>query len=69
LARGAKKNKKGFLQVPQPEKETPRLCRDDVRKAKAQLELNLARGAKKNKKGFSRYLSQKREIQERVPPQ
>jgi len=28
------------------------LCRDRVRKAKAQLELNLARDTKKNKKGF-----------------
>ena len=29
-----------------------RLCRDGVRKAKAQLELDLARGAKENKKGI-----------------
>ena len=33
-------------------KEAARLCRDGVRKAKAQLELNLTRGAKMNKKGF-----------------
>lgn len=40
------------------------MCRDVVRKAKAQLELNLAKSAKENKKGFYRYLSQKRKLQE-----
>jgi len=40
-------------------KKAAGLCRDRVKKAKAQLELNLARNAKKNKKGFYRYLSQK----------
>ena len=40
------------------------MCRDGVRKAKAQLELNLARDAK-NKKGFYRYVSQKRKC---TPP-
>ncbi|KFQ65375.1 hypothetical protein N334_04245, partial [Pelecanus crispus] len=44
------------------------LCRDGVRKAKAQLELNLARDAKNNKKGFYRYVSQKRKVKESVPP-
>ena len=48
-------------------KEPAWLCRDGVRKAKAQLELNLARDAKKNKKGFYRYLNQKRKVQEAVP--
>ena len=48
-------------------KEAARLCRDGVRKAKAQLELNLARDAKKNKKGFYRYLNQKGEVQQCVP--
>jgi len=43
------------------------LCRNGVRKAKAQLELNLARDAKNNKKGFYRYFSQKRKIKESVP--
>ncbi|KAK4828806.1 hypothetical protein QYF61_000863 [Mycteria americana] len=33
-------------------RDTACLCRDGVRKAKAQLELNLARDAKNNKKGF-----------------
>ena len=38
-------------------RDTARLCRDGVRKAKARLELNLARDAKNNKKGFYRYVS------------
>jgi len=36
------------------------LCRDEVRRAMAQLELNLARDAKNNTKGFYRYVSQKK---------
>ncbi|KAK4831467.1 hypothetical protein QYF61_017715 [Mycteria americana] len=47
---------------------TARLCRDGVRKAKAQLELNLARDAKNNKKGFYRYVSQKRKVKESIAP-
>ena len=43
------------------------LCRDGVRKAKAQLELNLARDTKNNKKGFHRYVSQKRKVKESAP--
>ncbi|KAK4828079.1 hypothetical protein QYF61_023139 [Mycteria americana] len=43
------------------------LCRDAIRKAKAQLELNLARDAKNNKKGFYRYVGQKRKIKENGP--
>ena len=42
------------------------MCKDGVRKAKAQLELNLARKAKKNQEGFYRYLSQKKKVQEGV---
>jgi len=38
------------------------LCRDEVRRAKAQLELNLASDAKNNRKGFYRYGSQKRKV-------
>jgi len=49
-------------------REAARLCRDGVRKAKAQLELNLARDAKNNKKGFSRYVSRKKMFKESVPP-
>ncbi|KAK4806963.1 LOW QUALITY PROTEIN: hypothetical protein QYF61_027330 [Mycteria americana] len=49
-------------------RDAARLCRDGVRKAKAQLELNLARDAKNNKKGFYRYINQKRKVKESVPP-
>jgi len=48
-------------------REAARLCRDGVRKAKAQLELNLARGAKNNKKGFYRYVSRKKMVKESIP--
>ncbi|KFR09813.1 hypothetical protein N306_03128, partial [Opisthocomus hoazin] len=48
-------------------REASRLCRDEVRKAKAQLELNLARDAKNNKKGFYRYVSRKKMVKESVP--
>jgi len=40
------------------------LCREGVRRAKAQLELNLARGAKNNKKDFYRYVHQKKTVKE-----
>ncbi|KAK4825160.1 hypothetical protein QYF61_024549 [Mycteria americana] len=49
-------------------RDAARLCRDGVRKAKAQLKLNLARDAKNNKKGFYRYINQKRKVKESVPP-
>ncbi|KAK4824620.1 hypothetical protein QYF61_016926 [Mycteria americana] len=49
-------------------RDAARLCRDGVRKAKAQLELNLARDAKNNKKGFYRYINYKRKVKESVPP-
>ncbi|KAK4815257.1 hypothetical protein QYF61_023993 [Mycteria americana] len=49
-------------------RDAARLCRDGVRKAKAQLELNLARDAKNSKKGFYRYINQKRKVKESVPP-
>jgi len=44
------------------------LYRDEVRRAEAQLELNLSRDAKNNKKDFYRYVSQKRKVKESVPP-
>ncbi|KAK4821003.1 hypothetical protein QYF61_010734 [Mycteria americana] len=47
-------------------RNTARLCRDGVRKAKAQLELNLAGNAKNNKKGFYRYVNQKRKVKESI---
>ncbi|KFU91186.1 hypothetical protein M959_05608, partial [Chaetura pelagica] len=49
-------------------RDTAWLCRDEVRKAKVQLELNLARDVKKNKKGFYRYIKQKRKVKESVLP-
>lgn len=45
-----------------------RLCRDGVRKAKAQLELNLGRRSKKDKNGFCRYISWEWKVQENVSP-
>ncbi|KFZ52648.1 hypothetical protein N338_12088, partial [Podiceps cristatus] len=48
-------------------RDAARLCRDGVRKAKAQLERNLARDAKNNKKGY-RYINRKRKVKESVPP-
>jgi len=45
------------------------MCRDEVRRAKVQLELNLARNAKSSKKGFYRYISQKRKAKESITPQ
>ena len=48
-------------------RDTAQLCGDGVRKAKAQLELNLARDAKNNNEGFYRHISQKK-VKESVPP-
>ncbi|KFQ61696.1 hypothetical protein N334_12538, partial [Pelecanus crispus] len=48
-------------------REAAQLCRDGVRKAKAQLELNLARDVKNNEKGFYRYVYQKRKVKESIP--
>jgi len=42
------------------------LCRDVVRRAEAQLELNLVMDAKNNKKGFYRCLSQERKVKESI---
>ena len=36
------------------------VCRDRIRKAKAQMELNLVGDVKDNKKGFCRYVGRKR---------
>ncbi|KAK4830121.1 hypothetical protein QYF61_008548 [Mycteria americana] len=38
------------------------VCRDGIRKAKAQLELNLARNVKNDKMGFYKYVAQKRKM-------
>ncbi|GAB0176249.1 mitochondrial enolase superfamily member 1 [Grus japonensis] len=47
-------------------RETVRAARDQVRKAKALMELNLARDVKGNKKSFYRYISDKRKRRENV---
>lgn len=39
-------------------------CKDEVRKAKAGLELNLARDANSNKKGFYKYMNSKGKTRE-----
>ena len=44
------------------------MCRDGIRKAKAQMELNLTRDVKNNKKGFYRYVGRRRRAKESVPP-
>ena len=49
-------------------KDTVWTCRDGIRKAKAQTELNFAREVKSNKKGFYRYTGQKKQVKESVPP-
>ncbi|KFQ53833.1 hypothetical protein N334_03108, partial [Pelecanus crispus] len=48
-------------------RETAQFCRDEVRKAKARMDLNLARDVKNNKKGFYRYINQKRKVKESIP--
>ena len=42
------------------------LCEYDIRKVKAQLELNMARDTKNNNKGFYRHVNQKRKVKESV---
>jgi len=42
-------------------------CRDEVSRAKMQLELNLATDAKNSKTGFHRYVSQKRKVKGIIP--
>ncbi len=43
------------------------MCRDGVRKAKVQMKLNLVEEVKNNKRSF-RYIRQKRQEEESVPP-
>lgn len=50
-------------------RDTAWLCRNGVRKAKAQLDLNLARNTKTNKTGFYRCVSQKKKVKGGVCPQ
>ncbi|GAB0178195.1 mitochondrial enolase superfamily member 1 [Grus japonensis] len=49
-------------------RETVRAARDQVRKAKALIEISLARDVKDNKKSFYRYVSEKRKARENVGP-
>ncbi|KFV20185.1 hypothetical protein N340_14281, partial [Tauraco erythrolophus] len=49
-------------------REIVRATRDQVRKAKALIELNLARDIKGNKKNFYRYVSDKKRSRENVGP-
>ncbi|GAB0182265.1 mitochondrial enolase superfamily member 1 [Grus japonensis] len=49
-------------------REIVRAARNQVRKAKALMELNLARDIKGNKKSFYRYVSDKRKTRESVDP-
>ncbi|KFV18186.1 hypothetical protein N340_03027, partial [Tauraco erythrolophus] len=52
-------------QVPWKEyRDVSQLCRDGVKKAKVQLELNMTRDAKNNTKSFCQYVSQKRKVKE-----
>ncbi|GAB0190107.1 mitochondrial enolase superfamily member 1 [Grus japonensis] len=49
-------------------RETVRAAREQVRKAKALIEISLARAVKDNKKSFYRYASDKRRMRENVGP-
>ncbi|KAK4831120.1 hypothetical protein QYF61_015423 [Mycteria americana] len=49
-------------------KGVARLCRKKIRKAKAELELNLAAAVKDNKKHFFKYISSKRRAKENLQP-
>ncbi|GAB0182749.1 hypothetical protein GRJ2_000740200 [Grus japonensis] len=49
-------------------RETVQAARDQIRKAKALIELNLARSVKGNKKSFYRHVSDKRKTRENVSP-
>ena len=45
-----------------------KLCREKIRKAKAQLELNLATKVKDNNKNFYKYINSKRRARENLYP-
>ena len=49
-------------------KEVAKVCREEVRKAKAQLELRLATAVKENKKSFYKYINGKRRTKENFHP-
>ena len=48
-------------------RDAVQMFRDGVRKANVRMELNLVRDVKKNK-GFFRYIGQKRQAKDSVPP-
>ena len=47
-------------------KDVVKMCREKIRKAKAQLELNLAAGVKRSKKLFYKYINSKRRTRENL---
>ncbi|KAK4809658.1 hypothetical protein QYF61_002555 [Mycteria americana] len=49
-------------------KGVARLCRENIRRAKAELEVNLAAAVKGSKKHFFTYISSKRRAQENLQP-
>ena len=49
-------------------RETGRICREKIRKAKAQLELNWTIVVKENKKHFHKYINSKRRAKENLHP-
>ena len=49
-------------------REIARAARDQVKKSKSLIELNLARDVKGNKTSFCRYISDKRKTRENVAP-
>ena len=49
-------------------KDVVKLCRESIRRAKAQLELNLATAVMDNKKYFYKFVNSKRRIRENLPP-
>ncbi|KAK4816761.1 hypothetical protein QYF61_022759 [Mycteria americana] len=49
-------------------KGVARLCREKIRRAKAELQLNLAAAVKDNKKHFFKYISSKRRAKENLQP-
>ncbi|KAK4818898.1 hypothetical protein QYF61_021583 [Mycteria americana] len=59
----------GRVKSPQDDyKGVTRLCREKIRRAKAELELNLAAAVKDNKKYFFKYISSKRRAKENLQP-
>ncbi|PKU27671.1 hypothetical protein llap_22025 [Limosa lapponica baueri] len=66
--KGAKRGWKQGWVAWEEYREIVQAARDQVRKAKAEIELNLARDIEGNKKNFYRYVSDKRKTRENVGP-